>query len=140
MAGKEKIISRDSRSCELFQLLTYRDLSVRFSSEEQLFVYSESPGKASGFDHTFPCVVQYVGFMVTWNKLSSKPSGLCRWVGGDNSKHRLQVGMMPSAEVACRLYGRFQSHRHLLVRCHSPCGNSLPTSVLGTHSSAIRGL
>lgn len=143
MAGKERTISRDSSSCELFHLLTYSDLSVPFSTEEQpgaFFVYSESPGKASGFAHTFPCAVQYAGFMVTWNKLSSKPSGPRRWVGGENLKHGLRVGMMPSAEVACKLYGRFQSHRHLQVRCHSPCGNSLPTSVLGTHSSAVRGL
>lgn len=140
MAGKEKIISRDSSSCELFHLLTY--LSVPFSSEEQpgALCYSESPGKASGFAHTFPCAVLYGGFMVAWNKLSSQPSGPRRWVGGDNLKHGLRVGMMPSAEVACRLYGRLQSHRHLQVHCHSPCGNSLPTSVLGTHFSAIRGL
>jgi hypothetical protein len=92
--------------------------------------------------HIFPCAVQFVGFMVTWNILFSKPSGLPRQVGGDNLRHQLGVGMMLSPEVAFRLHGRFQSHRHVQVRCHSPTeqfpAHLCPWHLLFCYKRAVR--
>lgn len=87
-----------------------------------LFFYSEPSGKGGGFCLDLHCAVQCGGFMVTWNMLSSKPSGCSRGLGEDNLRHHLTAGMLFSAEVACRLCARLQSHRHAQVRWHTPTG------------------